>query len=261
MYPVLSEVMLFAPGGSYGWAQGPRGWTACDGKTMRITSNNALFETMHATYGGDGRNDFKVPHLNAESFVTGWDGKNALKFFMATEGAFPSTGQSNLLGDVGMIKMLAGTRPQGGWVNCDGQELSIASHQALFDTIGAKYGGDGTTTFALPKLNSTSLSPNGKAQKFVIATKTIGDDSDREPYYGQVVLFGGDTPPSGWVFCDGAEQSIDGNSALFSLIGTSYGGNGRQTFALPNLNADAVNEGTVAPKLIISTEGLYPSRP
>jgi microcystin-dependent protein len=55
------------------------------------------------------------------------------------------------------------------------------------------------------------------------------------PYLGEVRMFGGNFAPIGWALCDGSLLSIPSNTALFSLIGTSYGGDGVNTFALPNL--------------------------
>jgi microcystin-dependent protein len=55
------------------------------------------------------------------------------------------------------------------------------------------------------------------------------------PYLGQISMFGGNFAPRGWALCNGQILNIAQNSALFSLLGTYYGGNGIQTFALPNL--------------------------
>lgn len=56
-----------------------------------------------------------------------------------------------------------------------------------------------------------------------------------EPYIGQVQIFGFSFPPRGWAACNGSLVAISQNSALFSLLGTVYGGNGQSTFGLPNL--------------------------
>lgn len=56
-----------------------------------------------------------------------------------------------------------------------------------------------------------------------------------QPYIGEIRLFGGNFAPAGWAFCDGALMPISENDALFTLIGTTYGGDGQETFALPNL--------------------------
>jgi microcystin-dependent protein len=56
-----------------------------------------------------------------------------------------------------------------------------------------------------------------------------------DPFVGEVRMFSGNFAPLGWAFCNGAVLPISQNTALFSLLGTSYGGDGRSTFALPNL--------------------------
>ena len=55
------------------------------------------------------------------------------------------------------------------------------------------------------------------------------------PYIGEIKMFGGNFAPAGWAFCEGQVLSIADNTALFSLIGTVYGGDGQTTFALPDL--------------------------
>lgn len=59
------------------------------------------------------------------------------------------------------------------------------------------------------------------------------------PYIGEIRMFGGNFPPSGWMFCDGQLLPISENDALFTLIGTTYGGDGQSTFALPDLRGRA----------------------
>ncbi len=56
-----------------------------------------------------------------------------------------------------------------------------------------------------------------------------------EPFLGQIVMFAGNFAPRGWAFCDGQLLPISQNQALFSILGTTYGGDGRTTFALPDL--------------------------
>jgi microcystin-dependent protein len=56
-----------------------------------------------------------------------------------------------------------------------------------------------------------------------------------EPFLGEIRMFGGNFAPRGWAFCNGQILSIAQNTALFSLLGTTYGGNGQTTFALPDL--------------------------
>lgn len=56
-----------------------------------------------------------------------------------------------------------------------------------------------------------------------------------EPFLGEVKIISWNYPPKGWAFCNGQLLPINQNQALFSLLGTTYGGDGRVTFALPNL--------------------------
>ena len=55
------------------------------------------------------------------------------------------------------------------------------------------------------------------------------------PYVGEIRIFAGNFAIAGWAFCDGSLQSISQNQTLFNLIGTTYGGDGQNTFALPDL--------------------------
>ncbi len=114
-----------------------------------------------------------------------------------------------------------------------------------------------------------------------------------DPFIGQIIMFGGNFAPRGWALCDGQLLAISANSSLFSILGTTYGGDGRSTFGLPDLrsrspihsghgagllNVDLgqrVNPGVAAPvgevgsvtptaglgvNFIIALQGMYPSR-
>ncbi len=61
-----------------------------------------------------------------------------------------------------------------------------------------------------------------------------------EPFLGQIQAFGFNFPPRGWAFCDGALLPVAQNTALFSLLGTTFGGDGRTTFALPDLRGRSI---------------------
>jgi len=61
-----------------------------------------------------------------------------------------------------------------------------------------------------------------------------------EPFLGEIQMFGFNFNPRGWAYCSGALLPISQNTALFSLLGTTYGGDGRTTFQLPNFTSRAV---------------------
>ena len=56
-----------------------------------------------------------------------------------------------------------------------------------------------------------------------------------QPYVGEIRMFAGNFAPNGWMFCEGQPLAISENDVLFQLIGTTYGGDGQETFNLPNL--------------------------
>ncbi len=70
-----------------------------------------------------------------------------------------------------------------------------------------------------------------------------------QPFVGEIQLFGFNFSPRGWAFCNGALLPISQNTALFSLLGTSYGGNGQTTFQLPNFAGRAGCEQGTGPGL------------
>lgn len=66
-----------------------------------------------------------------------------------------------------------------------------------------------------------------------------------EPFVGEIRMFAGNFAPRGWAFCDGQLLAVSQNDALFSLLGTIYGGDGRTTFGLPDLRGRIpIHQGT-----------------
>ncbi|MGB4844615.1 MAG: tail fiber protein [Ferruginibacter sp.] len=127
----------------------------------------------------------------------------------------------------------------------------------------------------------------------LVSTKT----NAQEPFLAEIRMFAGNFAPRGWAFCHGQELAISQYTALFSLLGTMYGGDGRKTFALPDLRgrvalgtgkgtgltdvkpgvkigdeavtvsktadgskADAVVQPAIGISYIIALQGVFPSR-
>jgi len=68
-----------------------------------------------------------------------------------------------------------------------------------------------------------------------------------QPFVGEIRMFGGSFAPAGWALCQGQAMAISQNETLFNLIGTTYGGDGQNTFDLPNLSGRVpVHQGTNA---------------
>ena len=78
-----------------------------------------------------------------------------------------------------------------------------------------------------------------------------------EPFLGQIELFPYNFAPKGWLACTGQLVPINQNQALFALLGTQFGGDGRVTFGLPNLQGKAPAGGL---QYCIAIMGVFPSR-
>ena len=73
----------------------------------------------------------------------------------------------------------------------------------------------------------------------LVSVLSTNQTYSQEPFIGEVVIFAGNFAPRGWAFCDGQLLPISSNTALFSILGTTYGGDGRTTFGLPDLRGRA----------------------
>ena len=78
-----------------------------------------------------------------------------------------------------------------------------------------------------------------------------------EPFLGQIEHFAFNYAPPGWLACEGQLLSISQNDVLFALLGTTFGGDGRVNFALPDLRGKAPGDGLA---YYIALQGIYPSR-
>src|SRR5690606_24771902 len=75
---------------------------------------------------------------------------------------------------------------------------------------------------------------------------------------GEISIFAGNFAPRGYTFCEGQELAINQNPALFSILGDKYGGDGKTTFALPDLRK--AEESLKGVRYIIAIEGTFPQR-
>ena len=70
-----------------------------------------------------------------------------------------------------------------------------------------------------------------------------------DPFIGEIIMFGGNFAPRSWAFCDGQLLPISQNTALFSILGTIYGGDGRTTFGLPEMRGRVAIHPGIGPGL------------
>lgn len=76
-----------------------------------------------------------------------------------------------------------------------------------------------------------------------------------EPFIGQIIMFAGNFAPRGWAFCNGQLLAISDHLDLFAVLGTTYGGDGRTTFALPDLRGRVAMNGGSGPGLTLRNLG------
>ncbi|NJC41137.1 microcystin-dependent protein [Brevundimonas alba] len=176
----------------------PAGFMYADGRELLISDWPALYAIIGKAYGGDGITTFRIPDLrgrtavgadndspvgtvtgaetvllNTDNLPTAAGGVGApisnlqptlaVTYLIATTGAFPSRGDSadSEIMYLGEVIAFAGDFTPGGYMEANGQLLSIQSNQALFALLGTTYGGNGVTTFALPNLNDRAVMGTG----------------------------------------------------------------------------------------------------
>ena len=145
---------------------------------------------------------------------------------------------------------------------CAGQILPVGSNVALFSLLGDRFGGDGQKDFGLPDMRGHAPI---KQLTYMIATSGIyPQHKNLQPRYGSSPLIGQlslvpyrpkYTPPSGWATCNGQLLKIDKNQALYSLLGTTFGGNSITTFAVPDLREHELLKGIT---YVIALHGRFP---
>jgi microcystin-dependent protein len=196
--PFLGAVEEFA--GNFA----PRGWAFCDGRLLSIAQNQALFAILGTTYGGDGRTTFALPDLRGRIPVG--------------VGAGP-----------GLTPIALGE--QGGQANLTLSTANLPAHNHTTSISGVptteNTGGGQSLDNRQPYLGLTPVI----ALQGIYPSRNLG----AEEIIGAVSWFAGNFAPQGYAVCNGQLLSIAQNSALFSILGTTYGGNGTTTFALPDL--------------------------
>jgi len=219
--PYIGEVSLFA--GNFA----PRNWAFCDGQLLPITQNTALFTLLGTTYGGDGRTTFGLPDLRGRTVLH--------------EGTGPGL-TPRYHGQMTGVEQVTLT------------EAQMASHDhtlpPTFLRTGTTGGGQAHTNMQPSLALNYIIALQGLYPSRSVADLTEGDALAAEvmgmdPFIGEISLFAGNFAPRDWAFCDGQLLPINQHEALFSLLGTTYGGDGRTTFALPDLRGrTAIHPGT-----------------
>jgi microcystin-dependent protein len=201
------EIRLFA--GNFA----PEGWALAEGQLQFIAGNSALFSLLGTTYGGDGETTFGLPDTRGRTAIHPGAGiklgeKVGADFVTLTEAQIPSHTHTTT-GDP------------------TGATGSGASHDNMMPSLAVNYIISTGGVFPTPNVAEGGGSFRGS-----------------DPLIAEVSMFGGNFAPQGWLTTDGQTRPIFSNNALFSLLGTTYGGDGETTFGLPNLlGRAAMHEG------------------
>jgi microcystin-dependent protein len=211
--PFLADITYFA--GNFA----PRGWAFADGQILPISQNQSLYSLLGTTYGGDGRTSFALPDLRGRTPIGPRTGPGLTN---------RSLGQK--LGEETHILNVAETPSHDHYYPPPnillGHTGNNQPHANMEPSLGLNY------IIALQGVfPSRSLTDGGDGGGIELA--------GADPYIGEISLFAGNFAPRSWAFCDGQLLPIAQNTALFSLLGTTYGGDGRTTFGLPDLRGRA----------------------
>ena len=246
----------------------------CSGQPLKVMQNQALMSLIGPLYGGDGIETIDLPDLRGRtpagadpaggySIGTVSGGSLTMTYMIAVEAAAGPPGSYPMLGAIGLFA--AGFAPSG-WLAADGSPFAIEQNVPLFETIGSAFGGNGQSFFELPNLNGRAIVGAGAGPG--LAPVAVGQAIDNSASHlvsglginylinvagapppdggdggfpqsadmlSEVIAFAGSAAPAGWALCDGSLLPVAQNEPLFALIGTTYGGDGKESFALPDL--------------------------
>ncbi|WP_018386897.1 IPT/TIG domain-containing protein [Ancylobacter sp. FA202] len=240
----------------------PSGWLPCDGRALPVANLYlALFSLISTTYGGDGKNSFNLPDLRgraalgrgiASTTVLGYAG--GTEFVTLAADQLPQhTHQLRFADGAGTSPVPTGCLPARATAAPDGDQPLLYdlpqdnSPTTTLDpeTVGVTGGGAAHSnlqpSFVIgyfiaiagaypPRPGEIEAAPAPAA--VIVAPKPAAGG-----FVGEVRLYAGlHAPvPQGWALCDGTELKVSDYTALFSVIGTIFGGNGYSTFNLPDM--------------------------
>jgi microcystin-dependent protein len=182
-----------------------------------------------------------------------------------TQPATPANLKSNLDGGqlLGSLLLVPYDYAPKEFLESNGRLMQIERNTALFSLLGTRFGGDGKKTFGLPDM--TGKEPIDGLM-YVIAIdgnfprRPLSASANSAPaLLGQLLLVSflpQYVPPRGWAVCDGKLLDIKSNQALNAVMGSKFGGDGKTTFALPDLRKHAPAKGLT---YLIALQGRFPS--
>lgn len=251
--PYVGEIRLFA--GNFA----PNGWLFCDGQLLPISENDVLFTLIGTTYGGDGQATFQLPDLRGRAALHQGTGSSGNTYFIGEQGGLEQVtlNTSQIPNHSHSLTFNAAkgesvnpvlnfpARNSAGVV----QYGELSNENASTSILGAS-GGNQPHENMQPYLAvnyiislygifpSQSKDGSGIDYKLLKPDSSIDNyDQTRgaDPFISEILIFPFSYVPRGYAACNGQLLPINQNQVLFALLGTTFGGNGQTTFALPDL--------------------------
>jgi microcystin-dependent protein len=212
----------------------PQGWALCNGALLSITENDTLYGLIGTTYGGDGLSNFALPDLRGRATLH-------------MGGDHPGMGES---GGVETVALLTSNLPSHSHLVAVSNSATGATDNPSGNTWGPAtskaYSKTGTLSMnpaCVGNSPATGNLPHNNMIPFTVVTYIIALEGSYPSspipgtYLSELRIFAFSNIPETWAQCNGQLLSVQQYSALFELLSTTYGGDGRQTFGLPNLQA------------------------
>lgn len=203
----LGEVGMFA--GNFA----PRGWAFAHGQTLSVTAHTDLFDKLGTTFGGDGVTSFALPDLRGRSAIGAGLGPDAIGYVLGQQ--------------VGSEQATLGSSPQHRHDIGTGYQTELSENDSSHSNM--------QPSLALTPIIATEglFPPRNLSASSDSELAPFG--ASLEPFLGEVTWLAHDDIPTGWARADGTLLSIASHQALFSVLGTIYGGDAQVDFALPDL--------------------------
>ena len=227
MFRLIGSVALFP------YDFDPAGWARCDGRTLSGDGNEALFNLLLDTFGGDPNEfTFGLPNLDAAA-------PKECRYCISLVGSYPQPQGERyeaLLGET-VIWPIPTVTPRN-LVECNGQMLPKNGNQYLESFIDARFGGADAGKFKLPDLRNRNPA-KCRYMLSVDGSDPMGN-SQRDPFVGELVLLPYEAHEASrdrWRLCDGSQFAPDKEMVLANLLGKRFGGG--NDFRFPDLRAAA----------------------
>lgn len=237
MEPLIGEIRIFAFGIT------PRGWLACNGVTLAVATNQALFSILGTKFGGNGSTTFRIPNMQGNVPLGAGTGAGLTGRSVGSQVGEPWVTVNNLQmpAHAHSYQGKATVATTANTTNPAQHFVAEVSEKNLYSTAGQEDAG-----VSVPIAAAGGTQPHNNMQpylamNFCIAANGVypsrddGYPSQVDAFTGEIRMFAGDFAPSGWALCNGGILPIQQFSPLYALLGAVYGGDGRTTFALPDL--------------------------